>query len=68
MGIKVYCRVRDGNFNKMIQTDKNCKLHNIDNVYIAGASVFSTTSDVNPTMNIIALSMRLADHIKSIYK
>lgn len=27
MGIKVYCRVRDGNFNKMIQNDKNCKLH-----------------------------------------
>ena len=27
MGIKVYCRVRDGNFNKMIQNNKGCNLH-----------------------------------------
>ena len=27
MGIKVYCRVRDGNFNKMVQNNKCCNLH-----------------------------------------
>ena len=59
---------RMGTDIKKSVVDKNCKLHNIDNVYIAGSSIFTTTSDVNPTMNIVAFSIRLASHIKSLYK
>ncbi len=37
-------------------------------MYIAGASIFPTASMVNPTYTIIALSIRLADHLeKSVY-
>jgi choline dehydrogenase-like flavoprotein len=34
------------------------------NVYAAGASVFPTAGYANPTLTIVALSLRLADHLK----
>ena len=43
--------------------DKNSKVHDIDNLYVAGSSVFSTGGACNPTMPIIQLSLRLADHL-----
>jgi choline dehydrogenase-like flavoprotein len=47
--------------------DGNCKVHGIDNLYIASSSVFSTGSWVNRTLTIIALALRLADHLKTRY-
>ena len=44
--------------------DSNCKVFDIDNLYIAGASVFPVSGNANPTFTIIALSRRLADHLK----
>jgi choline dehydrogenase-like flavoprotein len=44
--------------------DKDCRVFGIKNLYIAGGSVFSTAGSVNPTFTIIALSLRLADHLK----
>lgn len=44
--------------------DADCKVHGISNLYVAGSSVFPTGGYANPTLTIIALSMRLADHIK----
>lgn len=41
----------------------DCKCHDIDNLYIAGSSVFPSASYVNPTMTLLGLSMRLADHL-----
>ncbi len=46
--------------------DKNCKVHNIDNLYISGSSVFPTSGHANPTLTIVALSLRLGDHIREI--
>lgn len=46
--------------------DRNCKIHNLSNIYIAGASVFPTPSHANPTWTIAALAIRLADHLKQI--
>ena len=43
--------------------DGNCRVHNIDNLYIAGSSVFSTSGFANPTLTIVALALRLADHL-----
>lgn len=45
--------------------DINCKVHSINNLYVAGSSVFPTSSHANPTLMIIALSLRLAEHLKS---
>lgn len=44
--------------------DKNSKVHELDNLYIAGSSVFSTGGACNPTMPIIQLCLRLANHLK----
>ena len=40
------------------------KLHGIDGIYIAGASVFPTSGHANPTLMICAMTIRLADHLK----
>src|SRR5439155_12182566 len=45
--------------------DKNCRVHGVENLYIAGSSVFATGGSVNPTLTIVALALRLADHVKS---
>jgi choline dehydrogenase-like flavoprotein len=45
--------------------DRDCKVHGIDNLYIAGSSVFVTAGCANPTMNLTAFAFRLADHLSS---
>lgn len=44
--------------------DPNCRVFGIDNLYVAGSSVFSTGGGVNPTFPVIQLSLRLAEHLK----
>ena len=44
--------------------DPNCRVHGVSNVYIAGSSLFPTAGHANPTITIVALALRLADHIK----
>jgi len=44
--------------------DTNCKVHEISNLYIAGSSVFPAAGLGTTTLMIIALAIRLADHIK----
>ncbi|HEY0502161.1 MAG TPA: GMC family oxidoreductase [Lysobacter sp.] len=45
--------------------DRHCKVHGIDNLHIAGSSVFPTGSWAFPTFTIIALSLRLAEHLRT---
>ncbi len=45
--------------------DANCKLHSLDNTFVASSSVFSTGGHANPTITIVALALRLADHLKT---
>jgi len=45
--------------------DEKCRVHDIENLFIAGSSVFPTSGHANPTATIIALAVRLADHLKS---
>jgi len=47
--------------------DKNLKTHDLDNLYICGASVFPTNGAANPTLTIQALSARLANHLVKIH-
>lgn len=44
--------------------DSECRIHTCENVYVAGGSIFSTGGNANPTFTIVALSIRLADHLK----
>ena len=45
--------------------DANCKIHGLANLYIGGAAVYPTAGAVNPTLTLVALSLRLADHLKA---
>lgn len=44
--------------------DANCRVHGIANLYIAGAAVYPTAGCVNPTLTLIALTLRLSDHLQ----
>lgn len=44
--------------------DPTCRVHGVENVYMAGASVFPTSGCANPTFTIVALSIRLAAHLR----
>jgi choline dehydrogenase-like flavoprotein len=51
---------------KLGVVDKDCKVHGVSNLFIAGSSVFPTSGSAAPTLTLIALALRLADHIKSL--
>jgi choline dehydrogenase-like flavoprotein len=44
--------------------DPDCRVHGSANLYVAGGSVMPTGGRANPTLTIVALSIRLADHLK----
>jgi choline dehydrogenase-like flavoprotein len=48
--------------------DANSKVHGIGNLYIAGSAVFPTYGASNPTLNLIALVLRLANHLKGQFR
>ena len=45
-------------------TDRNCAVHGMRNLYVAGSSVFSTAGQANPTLTVVALALRLADRFR----
>jgi choline dehydrogenase-like flavoprotein len=45
--------------------DTDCRVHGLDNLYVAGCSVFPTGGHGNPTLTIVALAIRLADHLRA---
>jgi choline dehydrogenase-like flavoprotein len=45
--------------------DVDCKVHGVSNLYVASSSVMPTSGQANPTLTIIALALRLADHLGS---
>jgi len=44
--------------------NSDCRVHGIENLYIGGSSVFPTAGYAHPTLSIVAMALRLADHIK----
>lgn len=43
--------------------DPQCKVHGIHNLYIGGSSVFPTMGSDHPTINLVALALRLSDEV-----
>ena len=43
--------------------DANCRVHSVNNLFIAGSAVFPTSGQANPTLTLIALSLRLGKHL-----
>ncbi|HEY6879882.1 MAG TPA: GMC oxidoreductase, partial [Polyangiales bacterium] len=48
--------------------DAQGRVHQLANLYMAGSSVFPTGGYANPTLTIVALAARLADHLKSVLR
>jgi len=44
--------------------DSNCRVHGAENLYVASASVFPVSGQANPTLSVVAMALRLADHIR----
>ena len=44
--------------------DRNCKAHELDNLYVTDASFFPSAGAVNPTLTIVANAWRVGDHLK----
>jgi choline dehydrogenase-like flavoprotein len=45
--------------------DRNGRVHGLANLFVAGSSVFPTCGSDNPTFTIVALALRLSDHLRS---
>ncbi|MEM8932615.1 MAG: GMC family oxidoreductase [Acidobacteriota bacterium] len=44
--------------------DADGRVHGVTNLYCAGSSLFPTSGSANPTLTIVALTLRLADHLQ----
>lgn len=45
--------------------DADCRVHGIGNLFVNGAATFPTSSQANPTLTLVALSLRMAEHLKT---
>jgi choline dehydrogenase-like flavoprotein len=55
---------RMGTDPKQSVVNPDCRVHGIDNLYMAGSSCYVTAGAPNPTLTLVALSLRLSDHLK----
>jgi len=46
-------------------TDAEARVHGIGNLWVAGSSLFPTSGWANPTLTIVALALRTADHVSA---
>lgn len=54
---------RMGSHRRNSVVDEHCRVHGVPNLYVASSSVFPTSGYTNPTLTIVALALRLADHV-----
>jgi choline dehydrogenase-like flavoprotein len=46
--------------------DADARVHGIANLYVAGSSIFPTVGSANPTLTLVATSLKLADHLAAV--
>jgi len=56
--------VRFGNDPETSALDRNCKAHEVDNLYVVDASFFPSSGAVNPALTIMANALRVGDHLR----
>ena len=56
--------IRFGNDPATSALDRNCKAHDLDNLYVVDASFFPSSGAVNPALTIMANALRVGDHLR----
>ncbi len=46
--------------------DEDCRVYDVDNLYLAGSCLFPTGGHANPTLPAVALALRLAEHLRGL--
>ena len=59
---------RMGSDPRSSAVDGNCCVHGVSNLFIASTATFPTSSQANPTLTLIALSLRLAAHVRALLR
>jgi choline dehydrogenase-like flavoprotein len=44
--------------------DADCRVHGISNLFVNGSATYPTSGQANPTLTVVALSLRMAEHLK----
>jgi choline dehydrogenase-like flavoprotein len=57
--------IRFGNDPDASALDRNCKAHDLDNLYVVDASFFPSSGAVNPALTIMANALRVGDHLRT---
>jgi choline dehydrogenase-like flavoprotein len=57
---------RMGSDPRSSAVDADCRVHGVVNLFLASAATFPTSSQANPTLTVIALSLRLAAHLQAL--
>jgi choline dehydrogenase-like flavoprotein len=55
--------IRFGDDPRTSALDRNCKAHELDNLYVVDASFFPSSGAVNPALTIMANALRVGDHL-----
>jgi choline dehydrogenase-like flavoprotein len=55
---------RMGGDRRSSVVNANCRVHGVDNLFIAGSATFPTSSQANPTLTVVAQALRLAEHVQ----
>ena len=55
--------IRFGDDPKTSALDRNCKAHEVENLYVVDASFFPSSGAVNPALTIMANALRVGDHL-----
>lgn len=54
---------RMGSDRRKSVVNPDCRVHDVENLFVASSSVFPTSGQANPTLLATALAIRIADHI-----
>jgi choline dehydrogenase-like flavoprotein len=57
-----------GNDRKTSVVDKDCRIHDVDNVYVMDASVHATNGGFNPVLTILANAYRASEALVKTWK
>jgi choline dehydrogenase-like flavoprotein len=55
--------IRFGNDPQTSALDRDCRAHEVDNLYVVDASFFPSSGAVNPALTIMANALRVGDHL-----